>query len=107
MNQFAGVLKSGTEAVASALDTQTHGVPLVVFNPLNIARQDLVEAEWHFPDGLPRERNIAAPGGKELPAQIVDGRVLFVADMPPVGYAVYDVQPGAAQSSSTLHVTSN
>ncbi len=107
MNQFADVLKSGTEAVASALDTQTHGVPLVVFNPLNIARQDAVEAEVQFLVGLPKQVHVVAPGGKELPAQIADGKVLFVADVPSVAYAVYDVQPGTAQSASTLRVTDN
>jgi alpha-mannosidase len=112
MNQFADVLKSGTEVVASALNTQTHGVPLVVFNPLNIAREDLVEAEVHFPDGMPKEVHVTAPDGKEVLAQIANDRVLFVADVPSVGYAVYDVQPGpatmqnsAAQNSSGLHVT--
>ncbi len=39
MNQFAGVLNNATEAVAAALDTQAKGVPIVVFNPLNIARE--------------------------------------------------------------------
>jgi alpha-mannosidase len=109
MNQFADVLKSGTEAVANALNTQTQGVPLVVFNPLNIAREDLVEAEVHFPDGMPKEIHVTAPDGKDAPAQIVNGKVLFVADAPSVGYVVYDVQPGpaTAQSSSVLRVTDN
>jgi alpha-mannosidase len=109
MNQFADVLKSGTEAVASALDTQTRGVPIVVFNQLNIARQDVVEATVHFPGGVPKEVHVTAPDGKEVPAQIVSDKVLFVADMPSVGYAVYDVQPGpgAVQHSSTLRVSSH
>jgi alpha-mannosidase len=107
MNQFAGVLKSGTEAVASALNTQTHGVPLVIFNPLNIARQDVAEAEVHFPGGLPKQVHVVAPDGKELPAQVSGGKVLFVADVPSVAYAVYDVQPGAVQSASALRVTDN
>src|SRR5208282_5194084 len=54
MNQFAGVLNNATEAVAAALDTQVKGVPLVVFNPLNIAREDLVEASVDFPEGMPK-----------------------------------------------------
>jgi alpha-mannosidase len=109
MNQFAGVLKSSAEGVASALDTQTRGVPIVVFNPLNIAREDLVQAAVHFPDGMPQEVHVTAPDGKEVPAQIVKDKVLFVADVPSVGYAVYDVQAGAgpAQSSSTLRVSSD
>ncbi len=52
MNQFADVLKSGTEAVSAALDTEGEGVPVVVFNPLNIAREDVVEAAVDFPGGI-------------------------------------------------------
>jgi alpha-mannosidase len=109
MNQFADVLKSGTDAVASALNTQTRGVPLVVFNPLNIARQDVVEAEVHFPGGMPKEVHVSGPDGKDIPTQVENNKVLFVADMPSVGYAVYDVQPGAgsAQVSAALHVSDN
>ena len=44
MNQFAGVLTSATEAVASAMDTQAQGTPIVVYNPLNVEREDIVEA---------------------------------------------------------------
>ncbi len=44
LNQFAGILSNATEAVTAALNTEAKGVPLVVFNPLNIAREDLVEA---------------------------------------------------------------
>ena len=36
MNQFAGVLTSATEAVASGMNTQTTGMPVVVYNSLNI-----------------------------------------------------------------------
>src|SRR5579875_3303466 len=49
MNQFAGVLTSATESVASVLDTQGQGIPVVVYNPLNIARQDVVKAQVNFP----------------------------------------------------------
>jgi alpha-mannosidase len=107
MNQFADVLKSGTEAVASVLNTQTQGVPLVIFNPLNISRQDVAEAEVHFSGGLPKQVHVVTPDGKELPAQVAGDKVLFVADVPSVAYSVYDVQPGAVQSASTLRVTDN
>ncbi len=53
MNQFAGVLTNATEAVSAALNTETRGVPIVVFNPLNIAREDIVEASITFPNGAP------------------------------------------------------
>ena len=95
MNQFAGVLNNATEAVAAALNTTTKGVPIVVFNPLNIVREDLVEASVSFPEGIPKEVHVIGPDNKEVPAQISNGKVIFLAKVPSVGYAVYDVQPGA------------
>lgn len=105
MNQFAGVLKSGVEGVAAALNTEGRGIPLVIFNPLNIARVDVVEAAVHFPGSMPQSAHVIAPDGRVLPAQIENGKVLFEAGVPSVGYAVYDVEPGAAASSSALHVS--
>ena len=109
MNQFADVLTDSVTAVSAGLDTQVKGVPVVVFNPLNIARQDVVEARVDFPNGLPKAVHVTTPDGKEEPAQIVDGKILFLADVPSVGYAVYEVAPGAAteENSSKLRVTAN
>jgi|CZKJ01.1.fsa_nt_gi alpha-mannosidase len=95
MNQFAGVLKDATEGVAAALNTETKGVPVVVFNPLNIVREDLVEASVDFPGGIPTAVHVVGPDNDEVPAQISNGKVVFVAKALSVGYAVYDVQPGA------------
>ena len=108
MNQFAGVLNNASEAVAAALDTQTKGVPIVIFNPLNIAREEVVEARIEFPGSMPDTVRVIGAGGKETPAQISNGKVLFVARVPSVGYAVYDVQPGAAAGlTSALQVSEN
>src|ERR1035437_4704794 len=109
MNQFAGVLNNAVEGVAATLNTATKGVPLVVFNPLNIAREDVVEATVSFPGGMPKAVRVTAPDGKDLPAQISSGKVIFVAKAPSVGYAVYDVQPaaGAAGAAATLQVSEN
>ncbi len=106
MNQFAGVLENATQGVGAVLDTQTQGVPIVVFNPLNIAREDVVEASVDFPGGMPQAVHVTGPDGREVPAQISGGKVLFVARVPSVGYSVYDVQPGAgASTASSLRVS--
>ena len=108
LNQFADVFRDGTQAVAAALNTSTTGVPVVVFNSLNIARQDIVEAKVAFPEGTPQSVHVFSPEGNEVPAQISDGKVIFLAKVPSVGYAVYDVRPGGeAASSSELHVSDN
>ncbi len=106
MNQFAGVLKNATEGVAAALETQTKGVPIVIFNPLNIGREEVVEATaeanllpgWRGATGA----RVIGPDGKATPAQMSNGKLLFVANVPSVGYAVYDVQPGAGSAGTSL-----
>ena len=50
MNQFSDVLTSAAEGVASGLDTQAQGTAVVVYNPLNVAREDIVEADIRLPD---------------------------------------------------------
>jgi alpha-mannosidase len=95
MNQFAGVLSDAAEAVSAALNTEAKGIPLVVFNPLNVAREDLVEANVSFPGGMPNAVHVIGPDGNEVAAQISNGKVIFAAKAPSVGYAVYDVRPGS------------
>ncbi len=106
MNQFAGILTNATEGVAATLDTEAKGVPIVVFNPLNVEREDLVGASVNFPDGIPQAVRVTGPDGKDLPAQISHGKVIFAAKAPSVGYAVYDVRPGAgAEDAAALKVS--
>src|SRR6202044_3965586 len=83
-NQFAGVVTSASEAVASSLNTDGPGVPLVLFNPLNVEREDLVEAAVAFDGGMPAAVRVIAPDGSEAPGQIVSDKVLFSAKAPSV-----------------------
>jgi alpha-mannosidase len=100
-NQFAGVLTSATEAVASVMDTQAQGVPVVVFNPLNIEREDIVEAMVNFPGGWPELVRVVGPDGMDVPSQATTpGKVMFAAKVPPVGVAVFDVRPTSAVAAS-------
>jgi alpha-mannosidase len=95
--------------VSQALDTQTKGTPVVVFNQLNIPREDMVEAVVDF-DGKPAKAvRVTGPDGNAVPAQVSNGKVIFAAKVPSVGYAVYDVEPVAEMSaaSSDLRVTQN
>ena len=103
MNQFAGVISSATAAVASGMDTRGNGTPIIVYNPLNVAREDAVEAEI---PGDSQSVRVVGPDGREVPSQTeAGGKVVFVAHVPSVGYAVYDVQPETSSASSELHVT--
>ena len=106
LNQFAVVLKSATDGVAAALNTETKGIPVVVFNPLNIEREDVVEARVSFPGGMPNFVRVTGPDRRDTPAQISNGKILFLAKVPSIGFAVYDVQPlEGANVPSGLHVS--
>jgi len=107
MNQFAEVLTSATEAIASGLDTQTKGAAIVVYNPLNIQRADVVEASISFPDGVLHAVRAFGPDGKEVSAQLIGikegvAKVLFLAAAPSIGYAVYDVQPAETSAATSM-----
>jgi alpha-mannosidase len=106
MNQFAGVLTSAANGVAAGLNTEAKGTAIVVYNPLSVQREDIVEANIAFPNSRPAAVRVVGTDGNEVPAQISNGKVLFLAKVPSVGFAVYDVQPAdAPQSSSKLRVT--
>jgi alpha-mannosidase len=107
LNQFAEVLQDATESVTAALNTATDGIPVVVFNPLNIAREDAVEAKVNFAGTAPNAVSVTGPDGREVPAQITDGKVLFLARVPSVGYAVYSVHAAGAKTveDTGLHVS--
>jgi alpha-mannosidase len=112
MNQFSTVLASAAEAVASAMNTQGTGTSIVVYNPLNIERQDVVEANIRFAGGAPKGVSVIGPDGKEVLSQLEPGengsaRVLFLATVPSVGFAVFDVQSTdqSASPSADLRAT--
>ncbi len=110
MNQFAGVLTGAAQSIASGLNTENGHLPIVVYNPMNIEREDVVEAEIHPPSG-PGGVRVIGPDGKDVPAQLESEgggnyKVVFLARMPAVGFAVYGAEPASASaSSSTLKVT--
>ncbi len=108
MNQFAGVLTSAVEAIASGMDTQARGTPVIVYNPLGLEREDVVEATVALPPGTKAVR-VFGSDGKEVPAQLEENsKILFLAMAPSVGFAVYDVQPDTDGSkSSALSVTTS
>src|SRR5438105_2903415 len=114
-NQFAGVLTNSTSAIAENLDTRAQGIPLVVYNPLSTTRRDPVEATVEFKAAAPAAiRVVDRVTGRAALAQVLEkvgnrARVLFIADMPSVGFKVFEVLPGATRQTapSPLSVTAD
>jgi alpha-mannosidase len=113
LNQFASIAEQATAAVVSALDTRVQGVPVAVYNPLPIAREDPVDAYLPFNGPAPEAVTAYDPQGQAVPSQILGQEggkvhVLFIAKVPSVGYAIYDLRPGASPAfKSELNVSAN
>ena len=108
---LANLLKTTTGNIVRAMDTQTEGMPVVVYNPLSFQRTDIVEARLTMP-AQPEGLRVFDKDGKEVLSQIssyddTTGEVvfLFAATVPSLGYAVYDVRFGeASQLTSSLQM---
>nr|HWA84338.1 glycoside hydrolase family 38 C-terminal domain-containing protein [Fimbriimonadaceae bacterium] len=93
-NQFGAVETDALGAIALAMDTRGRGQSVIVYNPLSIARTDVVEAT--VPGRSVHQASVVGPDGKTAPAQIVgsDGaqvRIAFNATAPANGFATYSV----------------
>jgi len=99
-NGFYNVLKSSLSAVSKEMNTNVQGRSLLVYNPVAQNREDLVTAEMEY-DQLPANVQVFDGKGKALPTQILKREgskltLLFLAKVPSVGLAVFDVRETAA-----------
>ena len=102
------VLRAALGEIASRADTAGEGRAAVVFNSQPFARETLVRIETQ-----PRELRVVDPEGRDVPHQFIShfatGRptLVFRADLPPCGYAVYRLVEGEAAPAggSDLAVT--
>ena len=114
-NQFASVLTSSTSAMAGTLNTGGLGIPLVVYNPLSMARRDPVEATVEFKGPAPTAIHVTdRVTQREVLVQVLwregnQARILFLADVASIGFKVFEVSTGAprARANSLLSVTTS
>jgi alpha-mannosidase len=92
LNQFADVLTDSIARISTQMNTAFQGIPLIVYNPLDIERTELVEAT------VPNIRPVVLdPDGTEIQHQLIEqkGRnatILFPARVPPNSLTVYEVR---------------
>lgn len=108
-NGFAEVLKNSSNVVVSQLNTRVENRAVVVYNPVAINREDVVTAELEYPS-LPDHVQVYDTNGKALPSQITERngtklKVIFLANVPSVGMAVFNVRESAGTAGSILKVT--
>ncbi|MBI9016784.1 MAG: alpha-mannosidase [Phycisphaerae bacterium] len=111
LNGFASVLEDSTASLSRVLDTNVKGQPVVVYNPLAVAREDIVEAELAT---SPKAVKVFDANNNEVPSQIISRKngkttIVFTANVPAVSYSVYDVQSTNknCEIESNLSINSN
>lgn len=104
--------------LASEIDTQGDGAPIIVFNPLGFSRtEETVETDLGFGDSQARDLRVYGRGGTEVPCQITyaehysDGSLrraklaFLVRNIPALGYSVFHVkaQNGIPKAVETVN----
>ncbi len=114
-NELTSVRNDAVGAVCQAMDTRATGTSVVVYNPLSVEREDVADAVIQFPNGSPKSVQVIGPDGNAVPSQILSTsgnsvHVAWLAKVPSIGFAAYDVKAGpdaAAAATGTLSVTNN
>ncbi|MBP5689992.1 MAG: alpha-mannosidase [Bacteroidales bacterium] len=96
-NQFAATVESSAEGIGSAMDTRTKGTPVLVFNPVSAANNDIVTVEFEMPDGC-KDVQVYGPDGKRVKSQVLeisDGKACIAVAVASksVSLGVYDFRP--------------
>ncbi|MGE5457469.1 MAG: glycoside hydrolase family 38 C-terminal domain-containing protein, partial [Methanococcaceae archaeon] len=105
---FTQILNNANSAISAKLDTRVDdpntSVPVVVYNAMASSRSDITEATVVFPGTVPTAIRVFDKNSNEVPSQIksVSGqnvKILFMADVPANGYAVFQVKKATAACS--------
>ena len=95
-NQFAGVIESSISALASTMDTDVRGIPVVVYNPVSVRNVEAVKMEVALPEGY-EDVAVYDAKGTRVKSQILgkNGKkavIAFASDMLPLSISVYELR---------------
>ena len=79
--------------LASGVKLSEKELPVFVFNPLTHDRKDICEAQ--LPDYAKEGYALFDENGKEFPFSLRDGKAVFAASIPAMGYAVFYLKKSA------------
>jgi len=97
------LVSDGTAFFASGIDTAA-GAPagaqsaLVLFNTLSFKRDAVAELDNTFSGDF----RIADAAGNEITYQLVDGKIVFIAALPSMGWKTYYILPGKSAAFSPV-----
>jgi len=109
------ITSSSLREIAARVNTQSAGVPIVLFNPLSWNRTDVTEVEAQLPAASP-QIEVTDSSGKPAEAQLLAmdsethrARFLLLSNTPSLGYQTYFVQgaPSAVPGQSVLKASAD
>ena len=111
LRQSTDQMTTAVAAFSYNLDTRTKGIPLVVYNAVTSDIKGVVEASLPLEDDV-ESFYAYAPDGTSVPVQILDRKgketdIIFAAEVPSSGFAVYDIRPVQRKAESPLSVGSH
>ena len=93
--------ESGVQGIANSIDTRGDGFPLLLVNPTGAAFRGVFQAEVYVPAANRKQVRVRGTNGDEIPYAATaylscerdDARksILFEAEVPAMGYAVYRI----------------
>ncbi len=97
LDQFSEILQDAVGSIASSMDTNVEGIPLVVYNPLAFGATRKVETWIEFDDEVPDYLATVSESGNNGVVQILErvgnrARIAFQKQLPPVSISVVEIQ---------------
>ncbi len=106
-----GAISGSLRSLEAQIDTSGAGIPILVWNPVAWDRKDAVQVKLTTPEEW-KGASLLDAEGAAVPAQVVgstkqgDGyetTLVFVAQLPSLGYAVFHAQAAPAPAGSGVH----
>lgn len=99
LSQFSSVLTNAVSGVASQMNTEVSGTPVILHNTEAFAQQTI--ADVVLPNGANTSYTVTGPDGKKVASQVVTdncgtAHLLIDANVPGVGFAVYGAKPAGS-----------
>ena len=110
MNGFSEVMKNSVSAISGRLNTMVEGRAVVVYNPVALAREDVVTAELNY-SKIPVSVKVTDKDGNLIPSQIISSKantitIIFLAKLASAGLTVFNVSETTDKAAvSDLKVT--
>jgi len=112
----ADAISDAVRQIAEEIDSRVQsGMPIVVFNTLSWPRKDSAMIELTFKEGKMKDPELVGPEGENPSADLIDketypdgsvrrANILWQADVPAFGYAVYTIRDGGRREDRKLDI---